>query len=47
MPASPNTVLRRLGVAVLEKLSEPSAVRAVGPDEWACRRGMCDGTVGA
>jgi transposase len=45
MAASANTVLRRLRDAVLGELPEPSAVRAVGLDEWAWRRGMRYGTI--
>ncbi|MDP9417014.1 MAG: ISL3 family transposase [Actinomycetota bacterium] len=45
MAASASTVLRRLRDAVCAPDPEPNAVRAVGVDEWAWRKGMRYGTI--
>jgi len=45
MAVSANTVLRRLRDAVLGTMPAPRAVRAVGLDDWAWRRGMRYGTI--
>ncbi len=42
IPASPDTLLRRVRGAVIEP---PSAPRFVGIDDWACKKGQSYGTI--